>query len=567
MALDKIGVGAVANDRTGDTWRAAWIKANKLIPADPASDLTFALSGLNELVDTADLSTFSQWAFDPSISMTDPGVGEFRLNNVDMSLATEISISDLTRNGMDVSPAIELVQQNSTIIIKKHNDLNTWLQVQIGFGGAIDGSGFFTAPIEVVDSGSGSFSEGDTVEFNFIGHSGLVRVIPVNSLDDLPAPIGTKIEIGGGIFTYEFSALGVDLGPNTLLITGGVVVLKGSNRYTSQLSSTSTNALVEVVGAFYADEFMNFSNPNGPIYDYDGDGLAQAAFVSQNHVIRDCTTIGTIKDANTISLRTPTVVTTSVGGFTFEGTGLFQCNISLALGFTWTGTLIDWGTSTWDIINLTQASRFISPSGTITLAGDPGAGNNLTANGRAFIDGNLFNGPGTALSNIDTQDPQWRFTANEFADGTTQNTRIDGDTALFPASPPQVVTIGSIGVYVAIGGSEWVADLQNHFTFDSAGIGTYTGLEREDVEVIAKATLTKVGGGSDLICAKIAVDTGSGFVEVEKSIGCTESASPTQVVCDAILTLSTGDKIQLFVGNEDSTANIEITNATLAIKA
>lgn len=564
MTIEKIGVGDAANDGNGTLWRAAWEIVNKLIPTSGDKN-TYAISSTDELVNTANLSSFFQWSFNPSISTTtDPGIGKFCLNNVDQSLATEICLSNIARDGINVFTGASFVQENSAVTIKKHVGNDVWLVFQVGLGGAIDETGFFRAPITVTES-QGAWVEDDIVEFDAQRQQELQGVININTLADLPDPDGSNfIEIGGGINTYIIQVEDLDLGVNTLKITGGVVVIQGSNRYTSTIKSTSTNPLITIVGAFYADEFINIDNTNGPAYSYDADGLVQAAFVSQNCVIRDCTTLGTIKDANTVSLRTFTVVDTSVNGFLFQGTNLFQLNISLMLGFSWTGTLLDLGTSTWDIINWGANNRWISPSGTTIMSGLTGNGN-LTASGRGIVDGNLFNGAGTAINGIDTQDIQWNFSDNEFADGTTQNSRVDGDSALFPATPPQVVTITTQGVYVAIGGTEWVSDIANRITIDSAGIATYNGLEKVELLVIAKVTLTKVGGGSDLICAKITHDTGSGLTEVDKSIGCTDSASAAQVVCDAILSVATGDKFQLFVANEGSTSNIEITNATIAL--
>ena len=66
------------------------------------------------------------------------------------------------------------------------------------------------------------------------------------------------------------------------------------------------------------------------------------------------------------------------------------------------GTLIDLGTTTFDIISIATGSRFISPIGTTILSGLSNSGN-LNVDGRGIVDGNLFNGSGTALSGIDVE--------------------------------------------------------------------------------------------------------------------------------------------------------------------
>lgn len=555
MSIDKIGVGDEANDGNGTRWRTAWQTVNKIIPA--AGDAaTYAISAVDELVNTADLSSFFQWSFNPSISTTtDPGLGKFCFNNVDVSLATEVCVSNIARDGIDIFTGASFVQQNSGVTIKKHVGNDVWLVFQVGVGGAIDETGFFRVPITVVES-QGEWVEGDIAEFDAQRQQELQGVIHVNSLADLPTPDGSNfIEIGGGINTYVCQVGVIDLGVNTLKVTGGVVVLHGSNRYTTAFKSTSTNPLITIVGAFYSDEFINIDNPNGPAYSYDADGLAQAAFVLQNNVIRACTTLGTITDANTISLRTMTVVDTSVGGFTFEGTDLFQCNISNMLGFSWAGTLLDLGTSTWDIINWGDNNRWVSPIGSTIMSGLANNGN-LTASGRGIVEGNLFNGAGTAINGIDTQDIQWRFMGNEFADGVTKNSRSDVET--FLTASRSVPNIGA-DVYGPIAGPDWDFDIDNRFSVTTDGIVTYLGLERIEVVADAAATVEKSGGGSALICTKIALDTGSGLAVVDKTIGCTQNSTPTQVSSSGLFDLQTGHSFQLWAAIDDTSVVIVST--------
>jgi hypothetical protein len=179
--------------------------------------------------------------------------------------------------------------------------------------------------------------------------------------------------------------------------------------------------------------------------------------------------------------------------------------------------------------------------------------------GRGLVEGNIFNGLGTALSGITTEDLQWNFQGNAFVDGTTSNTRNDADSFLTGTT---TVTIGSIGVYVAVGGANWDSSISERFTTSTAGLFTYIGLGNLEIEIIASSTVEKVGGGADKICSKIAIN---GTVQ-DRSIGCTENATPTGVISLGFFNVSTGDTIQLFVGNEDSTANVVVSESNILIK-
>ena len=210
---------------------------------------------------------------------------------------------------------------------------------------------------------------------------------------------------------------------------------------------------------------------------------------------------------------------------------------------------------------LTNDNRWISPSGTTILSGAASSAN-LKANGRALVRGSIFNGTGTALSGITTQDLQWQFEGNVFVGGANSNTMIDADAYLLPASPPFVITGIVQGTYIAIGGTEWASGIGNRFTISTAGLITYIGLETVDVTVLGTTTLT-TAGASDLTCSKWALN---GTV-IDKSVGCTENSSATQVTSQLLVELVTNDTLQLFVANEDGTSNIEITNSNVTVAA
>lgn len=419
------------------------------------------------------------------------------------------------------------------------------------------------------DDGTGSKwrAGGDIINDNFTEVYGnpLDNVININSLADLTAISapdgGGFIEIGGGAAAYEFNGDMIDISPYTVRVTGGAVVLRGANRFASGLLSTSANPLITITNAFYADEFMSMDNVNGDIYNVTNTGLANSAFVTQNGIVRGCKSIGTVRDTNTVSLRIHTVGTTSVGGWLLEGTDLGALNISNGLGVSWSGTLLDLGTSTWDIIDFATGSKALSPPGTTILSGLPNSGN-LTANGVGLVEGNIFNGSGTSLVGILTTDLKWEFSGNRFVDGSTQNTRTDADAYL---SALQSVPNAGSGVYTPIAGSNWLSDISNRWTIDTAGMATYIGLEPLDFPMSITCTVEKGGGGAGLICIRIAKDTGSGFTTIAKSQGCTENSTPTQISAASIIPMETGDKIQAFVAIDDGVSTIEISTAIALI--
>lgn len=391
----------------------------------------------------------------------------------------------------------------------------------------------------------------------------LDNVVNINSLSDFPTPVAGVIELSQGIgtsTTYLIAAKEIDVSPNVFKNTGGDIVIRGVHRTASRLKTTSTTDFITSVDGNLILETVYLNNPNAKSVDFSSPTQLKS-FVTQNLVILACTEIATISGAFTTSLRTMTVVSSSVGGILWTGSAGNQINISNFLGISWTGTLLDLGTATFSIIDILVGSRFTSPAGTTILSGLPNNGN-LIAGGRGIVEGNLFNGIGTALSGLNTLDIKWNYKGNIFADGTTMNTLVVADTFL---TSTETVTIGggNQNVYFPVGGGNWASDIGDRFTVNTDGVMTYTGLETIPVAVHAVTTLEKTGGGADKICTKVAIN---GTV-LDKTVACTKNSQETSVTSVGIVTLSTGDVIQTYVANTEGTSNIIVSEANLIVNS
>jgi hypothetical protein len=320
--------------------------------------------------------------------------------------------------------------------------------------------------------------------------------------------------------------------------------------------------MFDVDDSGFFPELFGVRCPNGQVVEFTNPSAGTNSLVLSNFIVFSCDSIGTVSGAFVCSLRTATIVSCTTSGLTFLGPDNGQLNMSNVLGLGWAGSLIDFGTATLDLINIAANNRFVSPVGTIILSGMAGSGN-LNTGGRALVSSNIFNGLGSPLSGITTEDLSWSFSNNVFADMVTHNTRDDADAFL---TATETVTIGTAGVYVAIGGTNWSSSIAERFTVSTAGLITYIGLDQLELEIQATATVEKVGGGADKICTKIAIDTGSGFVVQDRTVGCTENSTATGVVSMGFFAVNTGDKMQLFVGNEDSNANIDVSESTMLVK-
>ena len=125
----------------------------------------------------------------------------------------------------------------------------------------------------------------------------------------------------------------------------------------------------------------------------------------------------------------------------------------------------------------------------------------------------------------------------------------------------ETVTIAAIGTYVAVSGTNWLFDVNESFTISTSGLITYTGTDSSKMTIVARSNIAKVGGGTDKICTKIALNGAA----QNKTVSCTDSATSSGVTSQGLFTLSTGHTLQLFVGNEDSTDNIEVSTVSIIV--
>ena len=142
-----------------------------------------------------------------------------------------------------------------------------------------------------------------------------------------------------------------------------------------------------------------------------------------------------------------------------------------------------------------------------------------------------------------------------------KETRAEAD--LFMTGGSETITTGSAGDWQEIGvpsagGVSWSSDIAQSFTVGTDGVITYTGLSDIDVRMTGRATVEKVGGGSDVIEVRFAINW-NGLASdsgLEKSRAQTQNTTPTTVPIGALTSLVTNDNIRAIFSNTTGTDNI-----------
>lgn len=375
-------------------------------------------------------------------------------------------------------------------------------------------------------------------------------VVVVNSASDFPAPVS-------GVITLE---------ANKAYIIGSTITLSDRIQYSqgsriagygpgpSQIIYTGSGTLFTATNTFlYLEQLFVLFTGGGSIFDCDSSSLAdQFAFISNIQAV-GMTSIGTFTAIGPVIDNC--FLSGFTSGFTFSGAvGSIDIESVITADASASAVHYDLGSSTMDGFSLSK----VLPSGSGTAISGLVSSGNINSGGIATVTDSDFRSIGTPLNNVAKSDLRWRFTFNPgIADSF--------DAAEADMEVPETVTINTAGVYELVNGGNWAASVSERFSVNADGEITFLGENPEEFMILANSTVEKVGGGSDQICTRIAVDTGSGYVTESASTGCTQNTNPTQVTSKKLVELDTGDKVAVFVANEDSTSDVVVDLCNLTI--
>lgn len=369
----------------------------------------------------------------------------------------------------------------------------------------------------------------------------LSNAVAVNSIDDLPDAVNSVISTPPDM-TYVW-APGVQMG-STRIAAGANNSFLAFNGFQAPADYTGTNPFITVISGSLQIKDMTFTCPNSTFIDISGGGV----LLIDNIGVIDCELFFNASGS-------PFVISSAqifncTNGITVSGSNIIVGNLIQVAFIASTGTLIDLSTATF--LEYEQANCILNTTGT-AMSGLAGSGN-IVANVEAIVGGCNFVNATTPLNNISPSDIRWSFSKNS---GVADST-FTGNSFL---TTTETVTISDIGVFVAIAGTNWSSTIAERFTTTAAGILTYIAETDINVQILLTSTIEKVGGGTDQLCARIAIN-GTTQSETES---CTENASPTSVTSQGLFNLSNGDTIQGFVANVDATANIIVDLSNLSI--
>lgn len=398
-----------------------------------------------------------------------------------------------------------------------------------------------TVPIA---DGSGGFSWGSPSSSTPLG-----RLILINSVNDFPTQDSTTIALES---SYQYLLCT----PTTTSkrFVGSGAHLRSINAGTVFLTYTGSEDMFTLDSASHDFSNISVNCPNGRLFNCQGASGVGLVNLNTFQCV-SCVELATINEYQSfLADNTAFLSVTGTKGITFSG-ATPQLTFSMLRSYINSSNAafkhIDLGSKVFSILEL-ENFIFSGVSGSVGLTGLASSGN-MAAGTVASVVSCQTLGDVAPLSGIDKDDVRWNFRDNSFPSSVTGATnRLTSSTT---------VTI-SDSSYTAIGGTSFTSGLAKRFTSSNDGVLTYIGERDINVAVSGYLTLEKVGGGADVLKAAIALN-GTG---IEGSGGQTQSATPTSVPTEAIITISNGDTIEHMVKNISTTTDIIVSDAGMSVR-
>lgn len=398
---------------------------------------------------------------------------------------------------------------------------------------------------------------GDIINDNFTELYGSVNLneTTITSEASFPVQDASTLTIPAG----EIYVLSNNISTSKELILEAGAVYTARNQFGAIHTYTGSGDAVKAGDVPFTLDRITFAAPTGQVFNITGAAAATTGCVIVSVRVLGAAKLGTFTNYDGVDLASIQAVGVA-DGLTIAGTTIILSMSKIFMQST-SATFIglDLGSSIVaepEIINFTC----IAPAGAIGITGLANSGN-IPVGARGMMSGSSFTGGMTPNTNIVSDDIRWDLEGNP----QIQDSRNAVDAYLTKGTATEEITITTAAVFEEIGipsaaGVTWASDVASRFTVGTDGVITYIGEKPIDIETVGRATVEKVGGGSDEIEVRIAKNwvfsATPGVGGIEKSRAITQNATPTTVPVSALISLVTNDNIRLIFANNTGTANI-----------
>lgn len=377
-------------------------------------------------------------------------------------------------------------------------------------------------------------------------------IIFIGAASEFDVQDATTITLESGKFYWITTTISTS---KRFIIENNAVLTAGSQQTNSVLTYTGTGAMFTAVDANFEISRIQYSHPNGTGFDVT-DTVGGVIFAFLELVLGIAgTSIGTFSNIGALIINRSTILADD--GLSVSGPDMLIFAAALTRFATTDGAAkcLDLNGAILQTIKISDVI-FNYATGAHGISGLASSGN-LPSGRLAMVTNCEFDDNLTPLENITNEDIRWEFSGNAQVPDTVN------EADLYLTGGAETITTGSAGDWQEIGtpgagGVSWASDIASRFTVSSSGVITYIGERDLCIRVSGRATVEKVGGGSNVIEVRLAKnwDGTASDSGIEKSRSQTENTAPTSVPIGALVGMSTNDNVRVIFSNVNGTSNI-----------
>lgn len=366
--------------------------------------------------------------------------------------------------------------------------------------------------------------------------------VVVSSLADFPDPVLTVITLEDD--TLYLLDGPIDIGANTIVL-GENTAIRGYGAALTSITTSSSGTLFTATKSFILEDFA-VSITNGTVFACTGSAF-ESAYIKQ-FTVNNATSLGTFTTWYSL-FWDKGACATFTNPLNFSG----ACNIlimdlvSFITGYT---TAVNLGTATFNTLTFNRCGFNYASATNHIIAAASSANINAGKEGRLI--GNTFDSGATNIvANFTAGDLRWLSISNLNLPKTTRNGQMYMHTT-------NVTTIGGgsgdAGNPIKVSAAtDWVSAHADQFEVNTNGRLTYKG--QTTTEFMVTCSISGTGASSSHTFEHLLAKNGT-VIEASRVIReYTSTAIGSPAVCQAIVTLSTDDYIELFVENTTGTVN------------
>jgi hypothetical protein len=155
----------------------------------------------------------------------------------------------------------------------------------------------------------------------------------------------------------------------------------------------------------------------------------------------------------------------------------------------------------------------------------------------------------------------YAITVDNFVDSLGLNgTKPRALLALTGNSTETVITTANVPVKVA---GTWSGEIAEAFTLTAGGRATYTGTNSKTLNIDVAVTMHPVSAGNVELCLYIAKN--GAVVSTSHMSATVKNNEFQELSLPWVLNFATGDYVEVFVANHDTTVNVLVTEAVLRV--